>query len=79
MDGTPPADSRSDDELLRAYLDPALDDDGEAFNEIWCRYRDDVRWILEAEGLSSMEAEKRIGSVFINRVLKNGSYAPPSL
>lgn len=69
----------SDAELLRAYLDPATDDDGEAFNTIYCRYRDEVRRTLELEGLPPREAENRVGSVFIKALDVEPSDSLPSL
>jgi hypothetical protein len=55
-------DSRTDAELLGAYAEAA--NDGLAFNTIYFRYRDQVRSWLEAEGLTTQDAEQRIGTVF---------------
>ena len=79
MDSTPPANSRTDDELLRTYLDPDVDDDGEAFNAIWCGYRDEVRRLLEEVGLSAKEAENRVGAVFIIALDRDASDPPHTL
>jgi hypothetical protein len=80
MNGASPTDDHfSDAELLRAYLDPATDDDGEAFNTIYCRYRNEVRRAMEREGLSAVEAENRLGSVFIKALDVDPSGPLPSL
>jgi hypothetical protein len=71
------ADTRADAELLRAYLVP--DNDGLAFNSIYCRYRDEVRACLEDEGLKSGEAEQRIGAVFIRALDRTPESGPDSL
>ena len=77
--GADQVDTRSDAELLRAYLDPAVDDDGIAFNTIYARYRDEVRQRLELEGLSPQEAEKRVGAVFIRALDRDPEDVPASL
>lgn len=59
------ADPRPDDELLRAYRDPEHDDDGRALTAIYHRHREEVLDMLEAEGLTRREAEKRVGAVFL--------------
>ena len=69
-------DPRSDDELLRAYRDTELDDDGRALVAIYNRHRDDVLRILESEGLSRPEAEERRGAVFIRALNREASEEP---
>jgi hypothetical protein len=54
-----------DEELLRRYLDPSVDDDGAAFSAIYARYRDFVLGQLVSAGLTQTEAEMRTATVFI--------------
>lgn len=49
---------------MRRYNDET-DDDGEPVRAIYMRYRDIVRSELEAAGLSPVDAETRVGAVFI--------------
>lgn len=53
----------TDDELLRLWLDDEVT--GEAYIAIYVRYRPMVREELERGGLAPLEAENRVGSVFI--------------
>ena len=53
----------TDDELLRLWLDDEIT--GEAYIAIYVRYRPMVREELERGGLAPLEAENRVGSVFI--------------
>lgn len=57
-----PRDDGSDTDLLQRWLGEV--DEGETFIEIYGRYRDDVRKVLEDAGLPPMGAENRVGSVF---------------
>lgn len=53
----------TDDELLRQWLDVEVT--GETYIAIYVRYRPIVRDELERGGLAPLEAENRVGSVFI--------------
>ncbi|HST58408.1 MAG TPA: hypothetical protein VLK84_06970 [Longimicrobium sp.] len=53
----------TDDELLRQWLDEEVT--GETYIAIYVRYRPIVRDELERGGLAPLEAENRVGSVFI--------------
>jgi hypothetical protein len=69
-------DSRSDDELLRAYRDPEMDDDGCALTSIFHRHRDAVLQLLLDEGLANGEAEERIGMVFLRALNREHADEP---
>lgn len=69
-------DPRSDDELLRAYRDPEMDDDGGASASIFHRHRDAVLQLLLDEGLASEEAEERIGMVFLRALNREHADEP---
>lgn len=58
-------DSWSDDDLQRAWFDDEEEDDGLAFNEVYRRYRNIVRDEMQRAGLGFADAEKRVGSVFL--------------
>jgi hypothetical protein len=57
----PPTDT--DNELLRQWLDDEVT--GETYIAVYVRYRPVVRDELERAGLAPLEAENRVGSVFI--------------
>lgn len=58
-----PPQATDDDELLRQWLDDEVT--GETYIAIYVRYRPLVRDELERAGLAPLEAENRVGSVFI--------------
>lgn len=58
-------DALTDEALWRAYVGDDPRASGEAFICIYTRYRDTMRSVMEAAGLSGGEAENRVGSVFI--------------
>jgi len=60
----PSVETLSDSDLQRAWFDDR-DDDGLAFNEVYRRYRDQVRAAMQAAGLDLRAAEVRVGSVFL--------------
>jgi hypothetical protein len=64
-------DALTDEELWCAFMgdDPRMA--GEAFIVIYTRYRDTMRSTMEAAGLSSREAENRVGSVFMRALDAN--------
>jgi hypothetical protein len=58
-------DALTDEALWRAYVGDDPRAAGEAFIGIYIRYRDLMRSLMEAAGLSGSEAENRVGSVFL--------------
>lgn len=59
-------DELPDEELKRRWTDEAMEDAGHVFIAIYTRYRQAVRDELEsAGGLTALDAEARIGSVFL--------------
>lgn len=70
------ADPRPDDELLRAYRDPELDDDGRALLAIYQRHREEVLQTLEDEGLPGRVAGERVGAVFLRALNREDSDHP---
>lgn len=58
-------DDLPDEELRQRWTDEEMEDAGHVFIAIYTRYRQAVRDELEAGGLSPLDAEARVGSVFI--------------
>lgn len=58
LDGLP------DEELRRRWTDEDFEDAGHLFIAIYNRFRQGVRDELEAAGLTPVDAEARVGSVF---------------
>jgi hypothetical protein len=59
-------DELPDEELKRRWTDESIEDAGHVFIAIYTRYRQAVRDELEsAGGLTTMDAEARVGSVFL--------------
>lgn len=69
-------DPRSDDELLRAYRDPEMDNDGCALTSIFRRHKDAVLELLRDEGLATEAAEERIGMVFLRALNREHADEP---
>jgi hypothetical protein len=56
----------SDEELRRRWIDEEAEDAGHVFIAIYTRYRRAVRDELEAGGLNTLDADERVGSVFLH-------------
>ncbi len=70
-------DALTDEALWCAYLGNDPQASGEAFIGIYTRYRDTMRTMMEAAGLSESEAENRVGSVFIRALDVNDARPIP--